>query len=195
MKKLVLLCLAVGTFAVTEAQIQFGAKAGLNLSTYSGSLSDGAKIKPGFNVGALVSIPVTGMLSVQPEVVYSLEGAKGSSGGSSFTENLSYINVPILVKYTSSIGVFGEIGPQIGFLLSAKDKVDGASENVKQFFNSTNISLAFGAGYLSSMNIGVDVRYNLGLANIAKDSGGEKLKSGVIQIGVFYLFGEGKKSK
>src|SRR5450432_3881804 len=114
MKKLVLLCVAVCTFAVTKAQIQFGAKAALNLSTYSGSLSDGAKIKPGFNIGGLVSIPVANMLTVQPEVEYSLEGAKGSNGGSNFTENLSYINVPILVKYTGSIGVFGEIGPQIG---------------------------------------------------------------------------------
>jgi hypothetical protein len=192
MRKLVLLGIAVLTLTATKAQIEFGAKAGLNLANYSGSLATGAKIKVGFNVGGLVCIPVTKMIIVQPEIVYSSEGAKASNGGSDYSENLSYINVPILVKYKSDIGIFGEIGPQIGFLLSAKDKVSGTSTDVKQYFNSTNISIVFGAGYLSSMNIGADIRYNLGVANIAKDAGSDKLRTGVIQIGVFYLFGGGK---
>ena len=45
------------------------------------------------------------------------------------------------------------------------------------------------------MNIGIDVRYNLGLSNVIKDSNAGSAKNGVFQVGVFYLFGEGAGDK
>ncbi|MDP4217304.1 MAG: hypothetical protein Q8927_13970, partial [Bacteroidota bacterium] len=61
---------------------------------------------------------------------------------------------------------------------------------------STDFSWAIGAGFLLPMNLGIDARYNIGLANIAKDqSNGQSIKNGVIQIGVFYLFGERPSGK
>ena len=85
---------------------------------------------------------------------------------------------------------------QIGFLLSAKASAGGTSVDVKSDFKSTDFSWAFGLGYLTTANVGIDARYNLGLSNIENTSGTNStgtLKNTVIQIGVFYLFGEGKK--
>jgi hypothetical protein len=140
------------------------------------------------------------MLSVQPEAYYSDQGAKvkiddGSGGTISGTYKLGYINVPVLLKYTTSSGFFVQTGPQIGFLLSAKASAEGQTVDEKQYFKSTDFSWAFGAGFLTSMNIGIDARYNLGLSNVEKDqgSGTGTIKNSVIQVGVFYLFGEPKK--
>jgi hypothetical protein len=192
MKKLYLLLLTVFSLAAASAQVQFGVKAGANFSTFTGDNTDDAKTKVGFNAGALVALPLFNEFSLQPEVVYSGQGFKVSDQGISGTFNANYLNVPVLFKYNNPTGFFLQTGPQIGFLMSAKVKSGGQTEDEKDLFNSTDFSWAFGLGYLvKSVNVGIDARYNLGLSNIAKDSGDEKVKNSVFQVGLFYLFGGG----
>ena len=189
MKKLalVLTVFTVSIFGV-NAQIQFGVKAGANFANMTNA--EGSKSLVNFNGGALVKIPLADALSLQPEVVYSGQGAKFDGGKIS----LNYINVPVLATYTLPVGVFFQTGPQIGFLMSAKQKVDGEDAvDIKSQLKSTDFSWAIGAGYLvTSANIGFNVRYNLGLSKLA--DGGDS-KNTVFQVGVFYLFGEGSSKK
>ena len=195
MKKLLLLAILASATTLAGAQIQFGAKAGLNLASIHVSPSQDVtsfKMTPNFHVGGLVSIPLASSFSLQPEVVYSGQGTKVTSPDESGTYNLGFINVPVLLKYKTASGFFAELGPQLGFLLSAKAKSAGTSVDVKDSFKSTDFSGVLGIGYMSPLNIGADVRYNLGLTNLAKSSGDGSAKNGVIQIGVFYLFGHGK---
>ena len=192
MKKLYLLLLTVFSLAAANAQVQFGVKAGANFSTFTGENTDDAKTKVGFNAGALVALPLFNEFTLQPEVVYSGQGFKVDDQGISGTFNANYLNVPVLFKYNNPTGFFLQTGPQIGFLMSAKVKSGGQTEDEKDLFNSTDFSWAFGLGYLvKSVNVGIDARYNLGLSNIAKDSGDEKVKNSVFQVGLFYLFGGG----
>lgn len=191
MKKLalVLTVFAASVFGV-NAQVQFGIKAGANFANITGG--DG-KTLVNFNGGALVKIPLVDALSLQPEVVYSGQGAKSTISGVDYKQTLNYINIPILAKYSLPVGVFFETGPQIGFLMSAKAKAGDQSEDDKDSFKSTDFAWAFGAGYvIPDVNIGVDLRYNLGLTKIAD---GTTSKNSVFQIGVFYLFGEGSSKK
>jgi opacity protein-like surface antigen len=192
MKKVILFAaFAVVAFA-TQAQVKFGAKAGMNLANLSGDISDN-KMKVGFNVGGLVNIPVSENLSVQPEILYSAEGTK--FGGSSTVDlNLGYVNIPVMLKY-SSTGFYGEVGPQLGILASAKYKSGSSSASAKDDINSTNFGVAFGAGYELSSGLGFGARYSLGLSNIAKDAGGDKVKTSNISVGVHYIFGGAKSSK
>jgi len=189
MKKLALV-LTVFTASIfgVNAQIQFGVKAGANFASFTNS--EGGKTLVSFNGGALVKIPLTDALSLQPEAVFSGQGIKYDGGKTT----LNYINVPVLATYTLPVGVFFQTGPQIGFLLSAKDKEDGGeSVDIKSALKSTDLSWAIGAGYLvTSANIGFNVRYNLGLSKIVD---GSDSKNAVFQVGVFYLFGEGGSKK
>jgi hypothetical protein len=82
--------------------------------------------------------------------------------------------------------------------LSAKVKSGGTTTDVKSSYQSTDFSWAFGLGYLiSSVNVGIDARYNPGLTNLEKTGTGGTgtVKNSVIQIGVFYLFGKGPNNK
>jgi hypothetical protein len=179
-------------------------KGGLNIANLSVSPKDGEtsfSMKLNFHGGVLVSLPIAENLELQPEVLYSGQGVKdkfsdGTRGTVQEKLNLGYINVPVLVKYQHASGFFAEIGPQVGFLLSAKLKdVDGgqsSSSDFKSNLKSVDFAGCLGIGYLSSLNLGIDARYNLSFVNIAKTSG-EKIKNGVIQIGVFYVFGESSK--
>lgn len=191
MKKFYLLLLTVFSLAAADAQVQFGVKAGANFSTFTGDAS-GAKMKVGFHGGALVALPLFSEFSLQPEVMFSGQGAKFSGSGLTATWSANYINVPVLFKYNNPTGFFAETGPQLGFLMSAKGKVSGQSDvDLKDQLNSTDFSWAIGVGYLiKTANIGIDARYNIGLSNIAKDNGGGgSTKNSVFQVGVFYLFG------
>ncbi|HLK27490.1 MAG TPA: porin family protein [Puia sp.] len=208
MKHLFLLVAAATITTIATAQVQFGAKAGLNLANARVSPTQSGEsysFKPDFHVGFLASAPIAENLFFQPEVTYSGEGtsAKFTDGTESQSAkiNLGFINVPLLVQYRTSSGFFAELGPQAGILLSAKEKVSSngttVSVSIKDQVKSFNLSGVLGIGYLSSMNLGVDARFSYGFLNLSKNSdsnnGGGSIKTETIQIGVFYLFGEGSK--
>ena len=182
-----------GSFLIAGAQVQFGVKAGYNLANlnFSGDLNGvSLKSKSDFSAGVIASVPLFHSCFLQPEVLYSGQGTSLSDSSQTGNLNYSYINVPVLFKYQHVSGLFAETGPQIGFLLSAKEKVEGQSIDVKSSTQSTDFSWVFGVGYkLPKINLGIDARYNLGLTNVSKDSGSETAKNSVFQFGLFYLFG------
>jgi hypothetical protein len=192
MKKVILVMLTSASFMFASAQVQFGVKAGYNLANLTISPSQsGVSSKSDFNAGILASIPLFISCSLQPEVMYSGQGASFSDSFATGKLNYGYLNVPVLFKYQHTSGLFAETGPQIGFLLSAKEKSGSQSADTKSNTQSTDFSWAFGVGYkIPKMNLGIDVRYNLGLTNLVKGSGSSNgtVKNSVFQFGLFYMF-------
>jgi len=189
MKNLLLLLVLSSSLTVSRAQVKYGGKIGLNLSDFTGDEADEAKSKVGFNFGGFAEIPVADAFAVKPELVFSKQGAKTEITSVDSKFKLSYINIPVLVKYNTSSGFFVETGPQVGFLVSAKVKADNVLVDVKDQFKTTDFSWAFGLGYdIIEYDFGVNLRYNLGLVNIA-DGGNSDLKNSVFQLGVYKTFG------
>ena len=221
-KKLVVLFLAAnGYILAANAQIQVGIKGGLNVSELATSkdqtvlIGNSPEVVRNFprtdvNAGLIVSIPLSKKFSFQPEAVFSSQGAtaKPSYGYIVSTQEeykLGYVNIPLLLKYNSPLGFFFETGPQVGLLTSAKinETIVGADHtaiyNVKNQFKSTDIGWTLGTGYLSPIDLGLDIRYNFGLTDINNTSASGMegapvqsghIKNGVLQIGLFYLFGK-----
>ena len=177
MKKLIL-SLAVITIATmtANAQVGFGAKAGLNLATLSGSDASniaGKSMQAGANFGAIVQIPVSGMFSVNPELVFSMQGVKFDGG----SDKLNYLNIPVMAHIGFNGGFFVEGGPQVGFLMSAKEKDASGSTDIKEFLNSTDFSLGLGAGFQSQSGFGGNARVNIGLSSIDKGTPKAKINN------------------
>lgn len=207
MKKLILTVAAVFAFGFANAQeVKYGVKAGLNLSTLTGDIED-VKSLAGFHAGGFVEIKLMDKFAIQPELMYSTQGAKSEY---TFSESgfvvdaeekvkLGYINLPIMAKYFVAPGFTIEAGPQVGFLLSAKNEYDysasgfGMTESesgendIKDDTESIDFGFNVGAGYEFTENIFVQARYNFGLTNIAKDVDGD-IKNGVLQVSVGYKF-------
>lgn len=188
MKKVLLSAVAVMAFMSVSAQeTRFGVKAGANLSTFGGDAED-AKSLVGFQVGGFAEIKLTDKFAIQPEILFSTQGAKSeeSALGSTaeYKSNLSYLNIPVMAKYYVAEKFSLEAGPQIGFLLSAKEKYEfsgngvseSGKEDVKDSYESIDFGVNFGAGYDFTENLSVGLRYNLGLSNIAKTEDGEDFK-------------------
>jgi hypothetical protein len=189
---------------------RFGLKGGVNLATLE--IDDDSQSNPletnnktSFNAGVFANIPLGGVLRFQPEVVYSRQGSKIQFQQSNAplpgttTENteldLHYLNVPLMLQVQTDGGFFAEVGPQIGFLLTAKDETD--DEDIKDLFKKTDFGGALGLGYLSRVGLGVNARYAMGFSNVfegvsGNDTDEAKYKNRVLSIGLVYHFGANK---
>lgn len=181
MKRTILLLLfVVGTVsgAVAQASVALGIKGGLNFANIN-TTSVGAAYnsRTGYHAGAFVNIKLT-KLAIQPEVIYSVQGADAASGNL----EMGYINIPILLKFYLIGGLNLQAGPQFGFLSSATQ----GGVDVKSLVESSDTSVALGAGFDISKFV-IDARYNLGLSDVDKTS--TEAKNQVFQLSVgFKLF-------
>lgn len=192
MKKLCLIFIGVCVFVASRAQTSYGVKGGLNISTL---IVDGKMDNPkiGFHTGLFAGIPINNKLSIQPELVYSLQGSKYNQDDSVSTLHLGYLNFPLLLKYSNSSGFYGASGPQVGLLMVANHHdEDDHKYRVHDWLKKADFSWVFGFGYKSLSNLGIDFRYNLGLTNLFKYPVGKQTNQ-VLQLGVFYEFGSKKE--
>ncbi|SIQ82128.1 Outer membrane protein beta-barrel domain-containing protein [Chryseobacterium sp. RU37D] len=206
MKKLFLgLAAIAGSFTFAQqnksaSPVTFGVKAGMNVSSLSKSneLEDqGSKV--GFNAGVFANIPVGSSFSVQPEVLYSQYGSKYDQTlfgkKYSFSKNLDYIAVPVMLQYNALPNLYLEAGPEFGFLVGAKNKLKSESNNnivtdgdVKQFTKGFNVGLGIGAGYYFTPQFGITARYVAGLTDTYKNNSGDAVRNNVFQVGLAYKF-------
>lgn len=189
-----------------ETITRFGIKGGANLANLivrgdvPGDTYETNR-KTSFYGGFFANIPLGGMLRFQPEVLYSSQGAKvinnftsGSvTGTDRYEQDLGYIAVPLMFQVQSPGGFFIEAGPQLSYLVT--DKRNETSSRPETDFDRFDIAASGGLGYLSRVGLGLNARYNFGLANIVNDGGnkdGLEMKNSVIQIGLVYQFGANK---
>jgi hypothetical protein len=196
MKKTIIFAAAffmLSSISVQAQKVHFGVKGGMNASSLNYTGNTDMQTKIGFNAGVLAHIhSSSAQWAIQPELYYSSEGAKSKSN-SDASLNLGYLNVPVLAQYMFDNGFRIEAGPQIGFLLSAKNKTNSSSTDVKDAYKSTAFSIPVGVGYLTHSGLGFDARYNFGISNIV-DNNGPSVKSNVFQFGIFYQFSDPKIS-
>ena len=174
------------TTAVNAQDINIGVKGGLNVYNINNDNNSEYDSKLGFHAGLIGHIHLTRQFAVQPELVYSVQGAKYTNGGIESKLNLGYINVPVLLQYMFDNGFRLQAGPQVGFMLNAKTEIGDVKTDVKDNFKTVDFGLGFGAGYVTTSGFGIDARYNLGLSNINENDAVKSTNRG-FQLGVFYL--------
>jgi hypothetical protein len=183
-----LLALFLQAGSVSAQHANFGIKGGLNVYTINNENDANFDSKAGFNLGLLSHIHLAKQWAIQPELVYSLQGATINAGNVESKINLGYINIPVLFQYMFDNGFRLQAGPQLGFLVNAKSKTGSLSTDIKDNLKTADFGLAVGAGYVHTPSgFGVDARYNFGLSNI-NDNSSDKLFNRGFQLGVFYLF-------
>jgi hypothetical protein len=174
-----------------SGHVNLGIKAGANV--YNIHNDDNTKYgqRTGYNFGLLGHIHFNSQFAVQPEIVFSTQGATIDNGNTKY--NLDYINVPVLFQYMFDNGFRLQAGPQVGFLISAKSKSNNNITDFKNDFNPIDFGVSIGASYVvPSTGFGIDARYNFGLSNINKNSSVNSTNRG-IQLGLFYIFGHNSK--
>ncbi|GGX03281.1 porin family protein [Aquimarina muelleri] len=201
MKKTLIFVVLVSFSLITIAQeedVRFGVKTGVNLANISGDNTEGFEGRTSFHLGSVVEIPITDKFAFQPEVSYSSQGDKFKNNllglSAKTTMKLDYINIPLIAKYYVIQGFTLQAGPQIGFLISAKSKVEAMDVNketdIDDNFKSIDFGVILGLGYQLDMGAFFDARYNIGLSNIndAASFDDVKQKNSMAQFSVGYKF-------
>jgi hypothetical protein len=183
MKKIILS--AVFTFAtvtILSAQdVNYGVKLGLSnpkLSGFYGEVGHTAKI--GFNLGGFVEVVVSDQFSLQPELLFSTQGANTKETEITYKSrlNLNYLNIPIMGKYYLQDYISIEFGPQFGFLVSKKEiypdeQMYESDESITDYVKNFDLGFNVGGSYDLNEKLSINLRYNIGLSNIFKDDSDE----------------------
>lgn len=193
-KQLLIVMLMVLTAPVAFSQISGGIRLGGNIANQRAAFdgdSETGDAKIGFLLGLYLKANLSEKISLQPELFYSGVGFRDAD--SEVNLNLNYLSLPILLRYNINEMVNLHVGPQLGFLVSAKGAFDGNSIDIKDGYKGIDFGATFGAG-LDFGKFNAGARYNLGLANVQElgtDSGDVTVSNRVFQIFVGYrLFGE-----
>ena len=114
---------------------------------------------------------------------------------------LGYVNVPITANYYLFKGFAVKAGVQFGFLTSAKSKgtitteyngakstTDLSGDDFKDQCKKFDVSIPVGISYEFKVPVVIDLRYNIGLMKVNKESeaGHKDFKNNVIQLTVGY---------
>lgn len=205
MKKVFLsVLLTAGVASFSHAQgVKLGLRAGANLTRYAGEGKEvienisgqDMKMLVGFHGGLTLNAPLTsdGFFSLQPELLYSQRGFRLEDGDDKFTVRSHFVDLPVLARINAD-GLIFEAGPQIGYLLASKNKLEASGSNEEDTdldgYNRFNIGYVAGVGYQFASGPSIGVRYNGGINDIFEDSDDDtKSRHSVFQFTLGYTFG------
>lgn len=188
MKKLFLAVASCFILVSLHAQHpHWGLKGGINVANIKVEQGTDPESRIGIHLGGLAHIHLSEHFALQPELMYSSQGAQREIGGAEYTTKLHYVNVPVLLQFMTGSGFRLQTGPQLGLLVSARSKVSDTETDVDDAYETADFAWSFGASYVTRKGLGFDARYNHGISNIL-DGGGNEYKNRVLQFGVFYQF-------
>jgi hypothetical protein len=194
MKKTIIVLSAIFICTFVSAQktkqdegIKLGIKGGLNVASLMGDVED-LGIRTSIHAGLVAEIIVSDNFSIQPELLYSGQGATYTGSTPGFLRyKLDYITLPVLAKFPIASNLSLETGPQVGFLISAKQKTNDSNAKIP---NAKTIDFGLNAGLNYELNNGVffQARYNLGLTDIGFYGENKRASNAVIQFSIGKLF-------
>lgn len=173
MKK-IFLFVAIMLSALAQAQ-SFGIKGGVNFATLKGNDAGDANTLTGFHIGILNEWVIFTRLSLQPELLYSVQGAKIDDD----EYKLNYVTLPIALKLYLTDAFSVHAGPQLGLLIGETDDVLPTETETFEY------GAILGLDYALSNSFFIQGRYNAGFSEISKDA---DIKNSVIQISLGVTF-------
>lgn len=192
--------MTTAVISVKAQNFHFGIKTGINLSKerkteVERQVEDFDKeFRKGFHIGGIVTYSINKQWELEGNLMYSQQGYKEhlfsiENNRTIYSIRSNYINLPIAIKYYPLEHLYIEMGPQIGFLISKKHKIQGEG-NITKYIplkpNHIDLSLFCGLGYKFSNNILLEARYIHGINNTYKNVALSQNRN--IQISIGYMF-------
>lgn len=179
MKKTILVTvLLVLSFNVQAQLLKIGLKAGLNYANFNGASIQTEAITS-YHGGLIAEVKLLEKFAIQPELLYTTQGATYNTVLGDVKNELGYIAIPVLAKIYLSKAFSFELGPQASFLLNEKNNFDVADPNTFEF------AIDAGLSFKITKNIFVQGRYVLGLTEISPNA---DAKNSVLQLSAGLMF-------
>ena len=146
----ILLCCGFLSISIQAQNFGGGLILGLSTSQVSGDYLGGFN-KAGLLVGGFIDLQLSKTLKGQMEMTFIQKGSNNPNmNENNYSDiNLSYVEIPFLLKYLQSSTIAIEGGIETAFLISASDndiygQISGSSTRE---FNTTDISIFIGMDY------------------------------------------------
>jgi len=180
MKKTILVAVLLLALSVNvQAQIlQLGVKAGVNYANLTGSSIQTDAITS-YHGGLVAEIKLLDKFAIQPELLYTTQGATYKTALGDFKNELGYIAIPVLAKIYLGKSFSLELGPQASFLLNKKGDFTLYDPNTFDF------ALDAGLGLKLTKSIFIQGRYVLGLTEVSTTA---ETKNSVLQLSAGLMF-------
>ena len=192
--------LAIPAFSQDSNVTRFGVKGGLNFSNFRVDDIEDNNVKAGLNLGLFMKLPISDVVAIQPELLYSSKGSKLRydnviQGEGEYRFNMNYVELPIMGVF--HIGdVFNiQVGPYLAYLASANIKnmdddlnIQGVADLNEDNFNRFDYGVAAGIG-LDFNGFVVGARYNYGLNEIGESGSlsGQMTNNSKNSVGTVYV--------
>ena len=185
-KTLVLLIFILASLSIySQGKIRLGAKLGANFTGFhTGESIYTGKI--GLSFGAMAEYKLSEKFFIQTELLYNKKGDNIYTAASvlEYDAKLSYIDVPVQIKYQFIKKVSFDLGVQTGFLINKEFEIDDNTVNIVNPTNTLDFSANFGFSFRIKENYILQTRYNFGLTDVFKNS---NLKNSAIGLSLGYF--------
>lgn len=179
--------------ASADAQVAFGIKGGLNLTTLDVKDPElSYESRTGYHAGIFLRSRMD-KVAIQPELLlFTQRGDLESSFFGSARESFTYLSIPVILKFYPIGGLNIQLGPQFGFLLDGEREYDSffgsGTEDITDHYKKSDISVSVGGGYDFGFGLGLDVRYNIGLKDINDAADGQEARSRIFLLSLGWNF-------
>jgi len=190
MRKVIIMAVLMLSSVAAFAQRPVGSltvqpKIGMNFATIT--KADDSESRIGLVAGAELEYQLSDIFSISGGALYSQQGCEWSDDGSTRTNKLDYINIPLLANVYVVKNLAVKVGLQPAFNVNSKQKaskgdasIQGSIEGTKTFDCSIPVGLSY-----EYKNFVIDGRCNFGLTKINKHADS---KNSVFQITLGYKF-------
>jgi hypothetical protein len=182
MKKVFLILVAAMVGLSAMAQIDVAAKVAGDLTHFIGKDVEHG-MQPNYQAGFVAEYKFNDKFGIAPEVVYAAQGGKCDHimavrpepraeilvpVDADVTYNTNYINVPVMLKYYVSPNFAIDFGPQIGFNVYSKVKVENIDDAIDLKDNTKAVDFGVGLGgtYYLTDRAFLQARYTMGLSGM-----------------------------
>jgi hypothetical protein len=179
--------------------LNLGAKGGVDFATQrisgGGGSGPAPKQRIGFVAGVFETLPLFSWIDVQAEGLYTVRGSKVTFGSLTTTEEIDYLDVPVLARVKTSVGkwkLYAAGGPSTAFKLRARTRTSFSGSTQEIDIGSQVETIDFGVSMGGGVERGrlvIDARYTLGISDIDKDkTDATKTTNRTVVVTVGYRF-------
>ena len=152
-----------------SAQVVWGLKGGANVSTLGNSVQ--YKPRLGYHLGTFYSQHIEEQYGWQIGLQYSLQGARDAANTNGRL-SYHYLSLPLVMKFYFSGNTFAELGPQVGYLLSANYSEEGFKEERTELVKRWDLLGLIGLGHETDSGASMGLRFGYGFLNTSGGSVG-----------------------
>jgi len=177
MKKRFLILLYCGFLSISIHAQNFGGGLiiGLSTSQVSGDNLGGFN-KAGLLIGGFIDLQISNRLRGQMEMTFIQKGSNNPKmNENSYSDiSLSYVEIPLLLKYQQSRTIAIEGGIETSFLISASDNdiYGQITSNSTRKFNTTDIGIFIGLNYFINTRLILNSRISNSILPIRTHASG-----------------------